>query len=49
MVLKKIRKQYGIQVMTISFKEEKDSRALAETHGFKNLYHPAGSYYNEWE
>ncbi len=48
-VLKKIRKQYGIQVMTISFKEEKDSRALAETHGFKNLYHPAGSYYNEWE
>jgi endo-alpha-1,4-polygalactosaminidase (GH114 family) len=48
-LLKEAREQYGIEVMTVSFKEEKESRALAETHGFKNLYNPDGSYYNEWE
>lgn len=46
--LKKVRAQYGTQIMAVSFKDKTQSEQLAKKHGFKFLWHPAGSDYNKW-
>ncbi|GIN94143.1 hypothetical protein J6TS1_00130 [Siminovitchia terrae] len=46
--LQKLRKQYGIQVLAIGFKDEAKSKKLSQKYGFKYLHNENGSYYNEW-
>lgn len=46
--LKELRSEYGIQVMTVGFTDEVQSRELAEKNRFKYVINSAGSYYNEW-
>ncbi|WP_176967765.1 putative glycoside hydrolase [Marinococcus luteus] len=45
--LKKLRKKHKIQVLTVSGREEKESRQYAELHGFCHFHSPHG--YNVWE
>ncbi|WP_458459946.1 endo alpha-1,4 polygalactosaminidase [Pseudobutyrivibrio sp.] len=47
-MLQQKRSEYGVQTFTVSYEEKDKARALAESYGFKNLYNPAGSYYNTW-
>jgi len=47
--LKQVRDEYGTQIMAIAFSDPNESKDLADMNGFKFLYNPAGSYYNEWE
>ena len=46
--LEKLRSEYGVQIMTVGFTEEKQSREIAEKNRFKYVFNGAGSYYNEW-
>lgn len=46
--LEEVRQKHGTQVLTISFKDEEESAAIAKQHQFAHYYHPFGSYYNEW-
>jgi len=46
--LKQLRKQYGIQIITVGFKDSAKSRKLAEKNGFKYIHNAAGPYYNKW-
>ncbi|WP_179124006.1 endo alpha-1,4 polygalactosaminidase [Marinococcus halophilus] len=45
--LKKLRKKYKIEVLTVSGREEKESRKYAESHGFCHFHSTHG--YNVWE
>ena len=42
-----IQDEYGLAVLTVSDKEEKTSRALAEKNGFIHYHEP--TYYNTWD
>ncbi|KKI90555.1 hypothetical protein WQ54_21750 [Bacillus sp. SA1-12] len=46
--LQKVRKKHGTQVMAVGFTDQEKSRELADKNGFKFVFNPAGSYYNEW-
>ncbi|MGG3450504.1 endo alpha-1,4 polygalactosaminidase [Domibacillus aminovorans] len=46
--LQKVRKEHGTQVMAVGFTDQEKSRELAGKNGFKFVFNPAGSYYNEW-
>jgi hypothetical protein len=46
--LRNLRKEYGIQVMTVGFTDEAKSRRLAKRNNFKYVFNGAGSIYNEW-
>ena len=46
--LQKVREEHGTQVMAVGFTGQEKSRELAEKNGFKFVFNPAGSYYNEW-
>lgn len=45
--LKQLRKKHKIQVLTVSGREEEESRKYAEAHGFCHFHSPHG--YNVWE
>ncbi|MDZ5783354.1 endo alpha-1,4 polygalactosaminidase [Marinococcus luteus] len=45
--LKKLRKKHKIQVLTVSEREEEESRKYAESKGFCHFHSPRG--YNVWE
>ncbi|RSL34174.1 hypothetical protein D7Z54_06305 [Salibacterium salarium] len=47
--LKQVREDYGTEIFTVSFKENEESRKLAEQHDFKHVHNAEGSYYNTWE
>ncbi len=46
--LKKLRSEFGIQVMTVGFTDDHRSKQLAHENKFKYVFNEAGSYYNEW-
>ncbi|WP_301108112.1 endo alpha-1,4 polygalactosaminidase [Sporosarcina sp.] len=46
--LKKVRDEFGTQIMVVAFSENGKSKSLAKKHNFKYMYNPDGSYYNKW-
>lgn len=46
--LNQIQSQHGVEVLTISYQDKSGSKSIAEENGFKNSFHPGGTYYNQW-